>query len=80
MVGVNARIDLTTSRQLTRSRDRWLPFAGPTGSSASNVPNARQKGGESVTKIKRFASAFAQPVFWTSLFVAHMGPDRYPWR
>lgn len=33
-----------------------------------------------VTKMKRFASAFAQPIFWTSLFVAQMGPDKYPWR
>ncbi|CAN5136610.1 hypothetical protein BH20ACT22_BH20ACT22_01520 [soil metagenome] len=33
-----------------------------------------------MTKIKRFASAFAQPIFWTSLFVAQMGSDRYPWR
>ncbi len=33
-----------------------------------------------MAKIQRFAIVFAQPIFWTSLFVANMSPDRYPWR
>lgn len=44
------------------------------------MPKAGRKGGELVTKIKRLAYGWAQPVISISLFVASLGLARYPWR
>lgn len=79
--GVNPSIDLTASRQLTRARRPLALLPGENGVVRLECAEKHDgKGGDFMTKIKRFASAFAQPIFWTSLFVAQMGSDRYPWR